>query len=159
MNLKIIKTAADHAAALAEVEKLMDAEPNSPAEERLELWALLIEGYEAEHFPMPQPDPVDAILFRMDQMGLSRTDLQQFIPSKSKVSEVLSRKRPLSLPMIHALHDGLRIPAEVLIRPAERNRRGKGSLGKFRTAKADSFLSVRSKASNLRKPGRKLAKV
>ena len=115
MTPKIIKTAAEHEAALAHVETLMDAAPSSKAEAELELWSLLIEKYEEEHFPIAAPDPVSAIEFRMEQLGLNRSDLLRFIPNKSKVSEVLGRRRPLSLPMIRSLHSGLRIPAAVLL--------------------------------------------
>ncbi|MFM8619363.1 MAG: type II toxin-antitoxin system HigA family antitoxin [Opitutaceae bacterium] len=115
MYPRIIKTAAEHAAALAHVETLMDAAPGSKAEAELELWGLLIEKFEDEAFPINQPDPVAAIEFRMDQLGLSRTDLVRHIPNRSKVSEVLGRRRPLSLSMIRSLHKGLKIPAEVLL--------------------------------------------
>ena len=90
----------------------MDAVPRSPVEEELELWALLIENYEEAQHPIPPPDPVEAILFRMDQLGLKPRDLTPYIKSKSKISEVLNRKRPLSLSMIRSLHQGLGIPAD-----------------------------------------------
>ena len=112
---KIIKSDAEHEAALAHVDTLMDAAPGSRAEAELEVWSVLIEKYEEEHFPISVPDPIAAIEFRMEQLGLSRSDLLRYIPNKSKVSEVLSRRRPLSLPMIRSLQSGLRIPAEVLL--------------------------------------------
>lgn len=112
---KVIKSEAEHEAALAYVETLMDAAPGSAAEAELEVWSLLIEKYEDEHFPIAQPDPIAAIEFRMEQQGLTRSDLLRYIPSKSKVSEVLARKRPLSLPMIRSLHLGLHIPAAILV--------------------------------------------
>lgn len=115
MTPKPIKSAAAHTAALARVESLMAATPNSAEEEELEVWTILIEKYEEERFPVRAPDPVAAIEFRMEQLGLTRTDLLRHIPSRSKVSEVLGRRRPLSLPMIRALHSGLRIPADVLL--------------------------------------------
>ena len=87
----------------------------SPGGDELELWSLLVEKYEEEHFPIAAPDPIEAIRFRMDQGGLQPVDLQPFIRRKSKVSEVMNRKRPLSLSMIRALHRGLKIPAEVLV--------------------------------------------
>jgi HTH-type transcriptional regulator/antitoxin HigA len=102
----------------------MDAAPGSPAETELEVWSILIEKYEEEHFPVSAPDPIAAIEFRMEQLGLTRTDLLRHIPSRSKVSEVLSRRRPLSLQMIRSLHAGLRIPADVLLqRPRLRKAR------------------------------------
>ena len=116
MKAKILKTEADYDAALERVEALMDAKPGSPKADELELWALLVEAYEREHHPIDPPDPVEAIKFRMDQLGLQRKDLTRFIPAKSKVSEVLNRKRHLSLPMIRALNKHLGIPAEVLVR-------------------------------------------
>ena len=115
MEPKVIKTEAEHEAALARVAELMDAQPGSPDEQELELFALLVEQYEQEHFPIAPPDPVEAILFRMEQEGLTRKDLAAYIGSPSKVSEVLNRKRPLSLSMIRALHRGLGIPADILV--------------------------------------------
>jgi len=115
MKPKILKTEAEYQEALAYLDTLMDAEPGSPEEEELELFSTLVEQYEQAHFPIDLPDPVAAIEFRMDQQGLTRKDLKQFIGSQSKVSEVLNRKRPLSLAMIRALHTGLGIPAEVLL--------------------------------------------
>lgn len=85
----------------------------------MELWTLLIENYESRHHPVPPPDPIETIRFRMDQLGLKATDLTAYIPSKSKVSEILNRKRPLSLSMIRALHTGLGIPAETLVKETQ----------------------------------------
>ena len=115
MKAKILKTEADYETALAYIETLMDAAPGSPEEEELSLFTLLVEQYEREHYPIASPDPIDAILFRMDQEGLTRADLVPYIGSQSKVSEVLRRKRPLSITMIRNLHEGLRIPAATLI--------------------------------------------
>jgi HTH-type transcriptional regulator / antitoxin HigA len=115
MKPKILKNEKEHQAALARVDKLMDAEAGSRQEEELELWSLLVEEYEKKTWPIDPPDPVEAIRFRMDQMGLQQKDLTRFIPAKSKVSEVMNRKRPLSLAMIRALHKNLGIPAEVLV--------------------------------------------
>jgi HTH-type transcriptional regulator/antitoxin HigA len=115
MKPKVIKTDADYEMALAHLETLMDAKPGTPQEEDLELFAVLIENYEREKFPIGLPDPIEAIKFRMEQQGLSRKDLEPFIGSQSKVSEVLNHKRPLSVAMIRALHKGLDIPAEVLL--------------------------------------------
>jgi HTH-type transcriptional regulator/antitoxin HigA len=115
MKPKIIKTEAEYKMALAHLETLMDAEPGSPQEEELELFAMLIDNYEREQFPIGLPDPIEAIKFRMEQQGLTRKDLEKYIGSQSKVSEILNRKRPLSIGMIRALHQGLGIPAEVLL--------------------------------------------
>lgn len=115
MKPKVIKTGEEYKAALSQMRALMEAAPGSPEEEDLELFAVLIEQYEKERFPIGLPDPVEAIEFRMDQAGLTRKDLIPYIGSQSKVSEVLNHKRPLSVAMIRALHDGLGIPAEVLL--------------------------------------------
>jgi HTH-type transcriptional regulator/antitoxin HigA len=113
MKPKVLKTERDYKAALAYIERLMD-QP-SPNQAELELWSLLVEKYEEERFPIATPDPIEAIRFRMDQAGLQSIDLHPYLQSKSKVSEVMNRKRPLSLSMIRALHRGLKIPAEVLV--------------------------------------------
>ncbi len=115
MKAKIIKSEAEYEAALAHIETLMAAEPGSPAEAELELFAMLVEQYEAVHYPINLPDPIEAIKFRMEQEGLTRKDMRPYLGSQSKVSEVLNRKRPLSLAMIRSLHAGLDIPAEVLL--------------------------------------------
>jgi len=115
MKPKVIKTEAEYEMALAHLETLMEAEPDASQEEDMELFAVLIENYEHEHFPIGLPDPIEAVKFRMDQQGLTRKDLEKYIGSQSKVSEVLNHKRPLSLGMIRALHQGLGIPAEVLL--------------------------------------------
>ncbi len=115
MEHKIIKTEQEYRKTLGRLSALMDAEAGTPEGEELELLAFLIENYESEHFPISLPDPVDAIKFRMEQQGLTQKDLIPFIGSQGKVSEVLNRRRKLSLPMIRNLHEGLEIPAEVLI--------------------------------------------
>jgi len=115
MRIKPVRTEADYKAALKRVEALMDAAPGSTHEDELDVLATLVEKYEEEHYPVCPPDPVEAIKFRMEQEGLSRNDLVSMIGSRSKVSEVLARKRRLSLRMIRSLTRRLRIPAEVLI--------------------------------------------
>ena len=114
---RVIHTDADHNEALAELDRLMeiDPEPGTPEADELDLLALTIETYEKERFPIELPDPVEAIRFRMDQAGLSQRDLVPYIGSKSRVSEVLAGKRALTLTMIRALHEGLGIPADVLL--------------------------------------------
>ncbi len=116
MKPRIIKTEDMYEDALSYVESLMDAKPGSNQESELELWALLIEQYEKEHHPIDDPDPIEAIRFRMDQLGLKQKDLENLIGQKSKVSEVLNHKRPLSLSMIRALNARLGIPVDVLVR-------------------------------------------
>jgi HTH-type transcriptional regulator/antitoxin HigA len=116
MNIKPIKSKNDYNAALRKIESLMDSKRNSPELDELEVLSILVEKYEDEHFPISTPDPIESIKFRMEQMGLSQSDLVSVIGSRSKVSEVLSGKRGLSVRMIRALHDRLKIPADVLIR-------------------------------------------
>lgn len=120
-QVRVIKTQRGHADALARLSGLMDKDlkPGSADEAELELLALVIESYERRRVAPVTPDPIEAIMFRMDQKQLSMKDLVPYIGSISKVSEVLSRKRPLSLSMIRKLHTGLRIPAEVLIAGSE----------------------------------------
>ncbi len=115
MDIRPIKTEEDYKSALEEVEHLFDAVPDSPEGDRLEILTALIEAYEERHYPIPLPDPIEAILFHIESRGLSRRDLEPFIGSRARVSEVLNRKRPLTLGMIRKLHKGLGIPAEVLI--------------------------------------------
>ncbi len=123
MEIKPIKTEADYAAAAAEVERLMEAVPGTPEGDRLDVLATLLQAYEDAHWPMDPPDPIDAILFRIEQAGLTRRDLERYIGPKGRVSEVLNRQRPLTLAMIRRLQAGLGIPAEILIRPSVRKRR------------------------------------
>jgi HTH-type transcriptional regulator/antitoxin HigA len=117
MDIKPIKTDADYRAALAEIETLMTAAASTPEGERLDVMVTLVESYEHRHFPLELPDPVEAIRFQMDQMGLTVKDLEPMIGRPNRVYEVLNRKRPLTLKMIWRLHRGLGIPAESLIRP------------------------------------------
>lgn len=117
MDIKPIRTDDDYRAALREVESLMLAEFGSPEGDRLDVLATLVEVYESKHFPMEFPDPIDAIKFSMDQRGLSPKDLEPMIGRRNRVYEILSGKRPLTLPMIRRLHEGLGIPAEALIKP------------------------------------------
>ncbi|MEF2552326.1 ImmA/IrrE family metallo-endopeptidase [Aurantimonas sp. A2-1-M11] len=117
--MKPIKSESDYETALARVGDLMSAEPGTPEFEELDFLSALVETWEAKHHSIAHPDPIDAIAFRMDQAGLARRDLVPFIGSASKVSEVMNRKRPLTLAMIKALHAGLGIPAEVLLREPE----------------------------------------
>ncbi|MDA0239770.1 MAG: helix-turn-helix domain-containing protein [Proteobacteria bacterium] len=114
----VIKTEKDYKAALAQIEKLMDAKANSPEGDRLDVLATLIEAYEDKHYPIGPPDPIEAIKFRMDQMGYTRDDLARLIGGKSRVSELFSGSRKLSLNMIRTLHREWKIPADVLINDA-----------------------------------------
>jgi HTH-type transcriptional regulator/antitoxin HigA len=115
MKTKVIKTEAEHEAALARLDEIFDAQPGTPRGEELELLTMLVESYEEAAFPIGLPDPIAAIRFRMEQQGLKPKDLVPYIGSASKVSEVLSGSRSLSLSMIRGLASGLGIPAEVLV--------------------------------------------
>jgi HTH-type transcriptional regulator / antitoxin HigA len=117
MDIKPIKTEADYEAALQEAEHLFDSGPNTPEGDRLEILTTLIEAYEEKHYPIPAPDPIEAILYYLESRGLSRSDLEPYIGSRARVSEVLNRKRPLTIYMIRKVHAGLGIPAEILIQP------------------------------------------
>src|ERR671918_2411672 len=121
-DLKPIRTEADYATALAEVERLWGAPANSPEGDRLDILATLIDAYESEHFPMDPPDPIDAIRIRMEQQGLSRKDLEGLIGTRTRIAKVLNRRRTLSISMIRRLHARLGISAEVLIRPSRTTR-------------------------------------
>jgi HTH-type transcriptional regulator/antitoxin HigA len=118
MIIRAISTDADYEAALARVEEIFDSEPGSPEFDELEVWGTLIGSYENENHPVPPPTPLEAIEFAMDQRGLKQKDLVPFLGSKSKVSEVLAGKRKLTLKMIRALHKGLGIPADTLLKEA-----------------------------------------
>ncbi len=117
MNIHPIRDDKDYEDALARVDALMELDPEfgTPQSDELEVLVLLIEKYEEKHWQISEPDPIDAIKFRMEQMGLVQKDLTPYIGSKSKVSEVLNRKTGLSLPMIKKLYAGLHIPLEVLV--------------------------------------------
>jgi HTH-type transcriptional regulator / antitoxin HigA len=116
-ELKPIRTAADYERALVAFGRLWGAESGTAKGDRLDVLATLIDAYEAEHDPMDPPDPIEAIKFRMEQQGLSRKDLEVWIGTRTRVAEVLNGKRRLSIGMIRRLHEGLGIPAEILIRP------------------------------------------
>ncbi|HYD87224.1 MAG TPA: helix-turn-helix domain-containing protein [Vitreimonas sp.] len=119
-DLKPIRTKSDYKAALVELEHLWGARSGTPRGDRLDVLATLIDAYETEHFPIDPPDPIDAIKFRMEQQGLSRRDLEELIGTRTRIAEVLNRKRSLSINMIRRLHERLGIPAEVLIRPTRK---------------------------------------
>lgn len=117
MDVRPIRTEADHQAALGEISSLMNAQKNTPAGDRLDVLATLVEAYEAAHIPIGEPDPISAILFMMEQKQLSRRDLEPAIGSRARVAEVLNRRRALTLPMIRRLSGFLNIPATVLVQP------------------------------------------
>ena len=122
MEIKSIKTKADHRAALKEIEALMAAERDTPKGERLDVLVTLVEAYENKHQSLDLPDPVEAIKFHMEQKRMTAKDLVPMIGRINRVYEVLSRRRPLTLAMIHRLHSQLGIPAESLIKQPEKRR-------------------------------------
>jgi HTH-type transcriptional regulator / antitoxin HigA len=115
MKLKIVKTKKDYQAALNRLEVIFDAKPGTSQGDELEMLGFLIEKYEQEHFPVDFPDPVEAIKFRMEQLGYTQADLANVVGLKSTASEILNRKRKLTLEMIRSLHTTLHIPTDVLI--------------------------------------------
>ena len=116
MELRPIKTRRDYVAALKEVESMWESSTESKQADRLEVLVMLIQAYEAEHYPIADPDPIDFIHHLMEARGLTRKDLEPFIGSRARVSEILNRTRPLTLEMIRRLSDGLNIPADILVR-------------------------------------------
>jgi len=114
MNIKPIKSEKDYTATLSQIEKLIDALPNTPQMDELEVLTTLIEAYEEQHYKIDAPDPIEAIKFRMEQEGLKQKDLVSIVGSKSRVSEILNKKRKLTIEMIRNLHKQLHIPVESL---------------------------------------------
>ncbi len=116
MIIKPIRNSKQHEAALKRIDEIFEAKKGTPLGDELEILAILVEKYEEEHFPIPYPDPLEAIKFRMDQMGMTNQDLADIIGYKSRVSEFLNRKRKLPLEAIRRLHEHLNIPADILIK-------------------------------------------
>ena len=119
-EIKPIRSKRDYEAALAEIERLWGSKAGTPEGDRLDVLATLIEAYEVEHYPIDLPDAIEAIKFRMEQQGLTRKDLEEMIGTRTRIAEVLNRKRGLSITMIRRLHERLGISAEVLIRPTRK---------------------------------------
>lgn len=115
MEIKPIKSESDYEAALQEIERLFESEPGTAEGDRLEVLVTLVEAYEDEHYAIPAPDPIETIFYFMESRGLERVDLEPYIGSRARVSEILNRKRPLTLAMIQRLNAGLGIPADALI--------------------------------------------
>ena len=115
MTIRPIRNNSDHESALKRIQALMSAKPGTEEGDELDVLATLVDAYEARHFPIESPDPIDAVKFRMEQMGLERKDLEPFIGSRARVSEILNKRRGLSLKMIRTLHEELDIPLEALI--------------------------------------------
>ena len=119
-EVRPIRTKRDHEATLKEIERLWGAKTGTPEGDRLDVLATLVDAYEAEHYPMDPPDPIEAIKFRMEQQGLTRRDLEEIIGTRTRIAEVLNRRRGLSIAMIRRLHERLGISADVLIRPSRK---------------------------------------
>ncbi len=117
MEIKPIKTKRDYVATLKEIERLFDARQGTADGDRLEVLTALINAYEEKHHAVPFPNPIDAIQYYMESRGLTRRDLGKYLGSRARVSEVLNRKRAITMEMVRNLHRGLGIPAEVLIQP------------------------------------------
>jgi len=115
MDIRPIKTEQDYNSAISRIEKLWGAKKSTPEGDEFDLLVTIIESYEMKHYPIAPPDPIDAIKFRMEQMGLTKLDMVKYLGSQSRVSEVLNRKRGLTLGMIKSLYKGLKIPAEILL--------------------------------------------
>lgn len=115
MQLKPIRTKVEYKEALREIETLFDVPDKTPEADRLEVLVMLVEKYEAKHYPITAPDPIDFLNYAMEARGLARKDLEPYIGSRGRVAEVLNRTRPLTLAMIRRLAEGLKLPADVLI--------------------------------------------
>jgi HTH-type transcriptional regulator/antitoxin HigA len=120
-EVKPIRSRRNYEAALKEVERLWGTKAGTRDGDRLDVLATLIDAYEAVHYPMDPPDPIEAIKFRMEQQGLTRRDLEELIGTRTRIAEILNRKRGLSISMIRRLHERLGISAEVLIRPSRKS--------------------------------------
>lgn len=125
MNIHPIKTQRDYEAALKEIDHLFNAKPNTKDGDKLDILTTLVQAYEDEHYPINFPDAIDALQYWLESRGLERKDLEAFIGTRARVSEILNRRRQLTLSMIRKLHDGLHIPAELLIKKGRSERYGK----------------------------------
>jgi len=115
MEIRPIKTEQDYNSATKRIEELWGAKKDTPKGDELDLLVTLVESYEMKHYPIAPPDPIDAIKFRMEQMGMTKEDMVKYLGSQSRVSEILNRKRKLTLKMVKSLYKGLKIPAEILL--------------------------------------------
>lgn len=159
MDIRPIRDDSDHEEALAEIERLWNAEPGSPEHDRLEILGILVNAYEDRRFPVEVGDPVDAIRFQMDQAGHTQADLAALLGSRSRASEVLARKRPLTMEMAEKLHRIWRIPAECLIaaRKVVAAAPAKPDRAKARPAKLKAQIAAKKKVAAANKARRKRA--
>ena len=131
MRIHPIRTEADHDSAIARIAELIGAKPDTAEGEELDILATLVDAYEVKHHPIDAPDPIAAIQFRMEQQGLTRKNLEPLLGSRARVSEVMTRRRPLTLAMIRRVRDELGISADLLIGHSEKKRQKRVPLGKF----------------------------
>ena len=144
MDIKPIKTETDYKTALRKIERLMEADLNTPDGDKLDVLTTLVEAYEEKYYPVEPPDPIEAILHEMESQGLSRRDLELYLGTRARVSEILNRKRPLSLEMIRKLHQGLGISAGILIRQYSLFTNGKSANNSMnRTPKSRAGYALR----------------
>jgi HTH-type transcriptional regulator / antitoxin HigA len=115
MEIRPIKTEQDYDSAISRIEELWGAKKDTPDGDELDVLVTLVESYEMKHYPIAPPDPIEAIKFRMEQMGMTNSDMVKYLGSQSRVSEILNKKRKLTLGMIKSLYKGLKIPAEILL--------------------------------------------
>jgi HTH-type transcriptional regulator/antitoxin HigA len=115
MDIKPVKTKQNYDESIRRIEELWGAKKDTPAGDELDLLVTIVESYEMKHYPIAPPDPIDAIKFRMEQMGMTKADMVKYLGSQSRVSEILNRKRDLTLKMVKSLYKGLKIPAEILL--------------------------------------------
>jgi len=115
MEIKPVKTEQDYNMSIKRIEELWGAKRDTPEGDELDLLCTLVESYEMKHYPIAPPDPIDAIKFRMEQMGMTKEDMVKYLGSQSRVSEILNGKRRLTLKMVKSLYKGLKIPAEILL--------------------------------------------
>jgi len=115
MEIKLIKTESDYNNAIQRIEQLWGSKKNTEEGDELDLLCTIVEAWEIKHFPILPPDPIDAIIFRMEQLNMTKSDMAKYLGSQSRVSEVLGRKRRLTLKMVKSLYKGLKIPAEILL--------------------------------------------
>ena len=157
MDIRPIKNEQDYDWALHEIERYFDNEPASgtPDADRFDVLSALIESYEEKHWPIEAPDPVDAIAFRMEQIGFTQTNLAELFGSKSRASEILSRTRPLTLQMVYKLYEVMRIPAEVLIRPYHLTGKEASEENEEQGRGAETSSHTRRRAANVSPIGRR----
>ncbi len=115
MDIRPIKTEQDYNTAISRIDELWGAKKDTPEGDEFDLMVTLVESYEMKHYPIAPPDPIDAIKFRMEQMGMTNSDMVQYLGSQSRVSEILNKRRKLTLSMIKSLYKGLKIPADILL--------------------------------------------